>query len=124
MLTPCLKFETLSCVREVRFIGSSLDDLRALPKAVRQDMGRQIDRVQRGLDPKDWKAMPSVGRGVREIRIRDEGNAYRTLYVANIDDAIHVLHVFTKKSRRTRQGDIDTARARLRALQLQRRRRG
>ena len=85
-------------------------------------MGRQIERVQHGLDPKDWKAMPSVGRGVREIRIRDEGNAYRTLYVANIDDAIHVLHVFTKKSRRTRQGDIDTARARLRSLQLQLRR--
>ena len=63
--------------------------------------------------------MPSVGRGVREFRIRDEGNAYRTLFVTNIGDAIHVLHVFTKKSRTTRRSDIQTARSRLRALQQQ-----
>ncbi len=82
-------------------------------------MRRQIDRVQRGLDPKDWKATPSIGVGVREIRIRDDGNAYRTLYVTNIGEGIYVLHVFTKKSNRTKRTDIDTARSRLRALQLQ-----
>lgn len=46
------------------------------------------------------------------------------VFVANIDDAVQVLHVFTKKSRETRQSDIDTARARLKLLQLQLRRRG
>lgn len=106
-------------MKEVKFLGSSLDDLRALPRAVRQDMGRQLDRLQRGLEPRDWKAMPSVGVGVREIRIRDDGNSYRTLFVTNIGDAIHVLHVFTKKSRKTRLSDIDVARSRLRALRQQ-----
>lgn len=104
-------------MREVKFVGSSLDDLRALPKPARQDMGRQLDRVQRGLDPNDWKAMSGVGPGVREIRVRDETNAYRSIYLTSLDDAVYVLHVFTKKSRRTPTRDIRLARSRLKALQ-------
>lgn len=109
-------------MREVKFVGTSLDDLRALPKPARQDMGRQIDRVQRGLDPNDWKPMSSVGPGVREIRIRDETNTYRSIYLTNLDDAVYVLHVFTKKSRRTPTRDIRLARSRLKALQSRSRR--
>ena len=97
-------------MRDVKFVGSSLDDLRALPKPARQDMGYQIEGVQRGLDPHDWKPMPSVGRGVREIRVRGVDNSYRGIYVANIDDAVYVLHVFAKKSRRTPASDIRLAR--------------
>ena len=82
-------------------------------------MGRQIDRVQRGLDPNDWKPMPSVGPGVREIRIRDKANSYRSIYLTNLDDAVHVLHVFTKKTRKTPTRDTRIARARLKALRAQ-----
>ena len=106
-----------SPIREVRFVGSSLDDLRALPKPARQDMGRQLDRVQRGLDPNDWKPMSSVGPGVRELRVRDDTNIYRSIYVTNLDDAVYVLHVFTKRTRRTPTRDIRLARSRLKALQ-------
>ena len=62
--------------------------------------------------------MSSVGAGVREIRIRDDGNAYRALYVANIGEAIYVLHVFKKKSRVTKKTDIDTGRNRFKDLRL------
>ena len=84
-------------MKDVKFVGSSLDDLRAFPKAPRQDMGRQIDRVQRGLDPQGWKSLAQVGSGVREIRIRDKDNNYRGIYVTNIGEAVYVLHVFGKK---------------------------
>lgn len=60
--------------------------------------------------------MPSVGPGVREIRVRDDGNAYRSMYVTSIDDAVYVLHVFVKKSRRTDRSDVEIAKARLNAL--------
>ena len=79
-------------------------------------MGRQIDRVQRGLDPNDWKPTSSVGPGVREIRVRDDTKIYRSIYVTNLDDAVYVLHVFTKRTRRTPTRDIRLARSRLRAL--------
>ena len=100
-------------------MGSSLDDLRAFPKTPKQDLGRQIERVQRGLDPLDWKPMTQVGRGVREIRIRDKDNIYRGVYVTNIGDAVYVRPVFRKKSRKTPAQDIEQAKARLRALRAQ-----
>ena len=60
--------------------------------------------------------MPSVGPGVREFRVRDDGNAYRSMYVTNIGDAVYVLHVFVKRSRRTARSDVEIAKARLNAL--------
>ena len=41
--------------------------------------------------------MPTVGPGVREIRIHDEAGAFRLLYVTRIADAIYVLHAFPEE---------------------------
>lgn len=100
---------------ELYFVGSALKDLRAFPRAPRREAGYQLGRVQFGLEPSDWKPMPTVGRGVREIRIRNEGQ-FRVIYVTKTDDAIHVLHAFQKKTQRTRKQDIDIARHRLRKI--------
>ncbi len=68
-----------------------------------------------GLEPSDWKPIPTVGRGVREIRIHHEGQ-YRVIFVAKIDDAVHVLHAFQKKTQKTRKKDIEVARQRLKEI--------
>jgi phage-related protein len=60
--------------------------------------------------------MPTIGAGVREIRIRDADGAYRVIYVATFADAIHVLHAFQKRSQKTAQRDLDLAMTRLRQL--------
>ncbi|MEI6986966.1 MAG: type II toxin-antitoxin system RelE/ParE family toxin [Rhodospirillaceae bacterium] len=91
------------------FLASVLDDLRAFPMTARREAGYQLDRVQNGLDPSDWKPMAMVGPGVREIRVRDESGAYRVLYVAKFGDAVYVLHCFQKKNQATSQPDIDLA---------------
>ena len=77
--------------------------------------GFQIWRVQRGLEPNDWKPMPSVGLGVQEIRIRT-GAEHRVLYVARFAEAIYVLHAFEKRTRRTPKDALDLAGQRLLAL--------
>ena len=64
-------------------------------------MGHQLFRVQCGLDPDDWKPMPAVGTGVREIRVRDSSGAYRTIYLAARAEGVYVLHCFRKKSAKT-----------------------
>jgi len=56
--------------------------------------------------------MPSIGKGVEEIRVRDETGIYRTIYTARLTDAIYVLHVFQKKSQTTSKSDIDIAKER------------
>jgi phage-related protein len=71
--------------------------------------GFQLDRVQHGEEPMDWKPMQSVGRGVREIRVRGADGAFRVIYVASLGDAIYVLHCFQKKSQRTAKEDIALA---------------
>jgi len=62
--------------------------------------------VQRGFQPTDFKAMPAVGAGVYELRVR-AGGAFRVFYVVRFEEAIYVLHAFQKRSRRTSQLDID-----------------
>jgi len=56
-----------------------------------------------------------VGSGVREIRIHRDGQ-YRVIYVAKIDNAIHVLHAFQKKTQKTRKQDVEIAKRRLKAI--------
>src|SRR6185295_14883596 len=102
--------------KPVVFHGSSLDDLRAFPAAARREAGYQIDRLQHGREPDDWKPMSSIGPGIREIRIREDDGAFRVIYVANLSDAIHVLHCFRKKTQKTGRPDIELAARRYREL--------
>ncbi len=92
--------------------GDSRNEVRSFPAGARKEAGRQLMRVQYGLDPTDWKPMKTVGPGVREIRIRYRGQ-YRILYIAAQDDVITVLHAFEKKTQRTPKRDIELARKRL-----------
>jgi phage-related protein len=98
-------------VKDVVFVGGAGDDLRSFPLDARQRAGYQLYLVQMGLDPSDWKPMPSIGPGCREIRVRAPG-AYRVVYVAAIGEAVYVLHCFQKKARQTTKADIDLARQR------------
>jgi len=103
-------------MKPISFRGNSLDDLRQFPLDARREAGYQIDRVQNGLEPSDWKPMNSVGQGVKEIRIRDADGAFRVIYLAKLADAVHVLHCFQKKSEKTTEANIELARKRFRAL--------
>jgi len=66
-------------VKPVRFLGNSLQCLRDFPEDARHDAGYQLDKVQRGERPDDFKPMPVVGKGVEEIRVADESGAYRVV---------------------------------------------
>ena len=103
-------------MKPVHFLGSSLNDLRAFPLSARREAGHQLDQVQNGHNPDDWKPMPSVGRGVQEIRIRDDAGAFRVIYVARLKQAVYVLHCFQKKTQKTARMDIAIAAGRYSAL--------
>ena len=103
-------------IKPVEFRGDSLEALRQFPDSARQDAGFQLDKIQRGRDPDDWKPMRSVGTGVKEIRIRDVAGAFRVIYLATLADAVYVLHCFQKKSEQTSNKDIQLARKRYKDL--------
>lgn len=102
-------------MRKLRFIGSSLDDLKNFPAEARRDAGFELDAVQRGGMPSDFKPLLSVGPGAYEIRIHVLGE-WRVIYVAKFDNAVYVLHAFHKKTQKTRREDIELAARRYKQL--------
>src|SRR5262245_45267464 len=100
-------------VKAVLWVGRSREDMRTFAKDARQRAGYELHQVQRGLDPSDWKPMPVVGPGVREIRVHTR-RAHRVIYIAKFEEGVYVLHAFEKTTRRTARSDIDLARSRLR----------
>lgn len=106
----------MSQEKEIRWVGSSYDDIMDFPDDPRREAGFQLGKVQAGLDPDDWKPFDDVGVGTREIRIKEANGIYRVMYVAKFEEAIYVLHCFQKKSQATTKQDKDIAEARYRAV--------
>jgi phage-related protein len=107
-------------MKTLQFEGDSLDCLKAFPQSARREVGYQLDKVQQGQEPDDFKPMGTVGPGAYEIRVRDATGAFRVIYVAKLANAIYVLHAFQKKTQQTSQPDLELARKRYRALMQKR----
>lgn len=108
---------TPATLKRLFWMGSALEDLRAFPPLARAEAGIDLGLVQHGVEPRDWKPMPVVGRGVREIRVRTAGGTWRVFYVVENDTAVYVLHAFRKTTQKTSQADITRGRARYRSIQ-------
>jgi len=100
--------------RPVKWLGTTLNDIRDLSDDIQDQLGYQLYRVQLGLMPNNYKTMRTVGAGVIEIRVSDADNIARLMYVAKFRETVYVLHVFAKKTQRTSQADIDKAKERYR----------
>lgn len=103
-------------MKPIAFVADALKSLRAFPEQARQDAGYQLDRIQRGLQPDDFKPMPVIGAGVEELRVWCEQGSFRVVYLARLADVVVVLHAFQKKSQATPKADIDLAARRYREL--------
>jgi phage-related protein len=99
-------------MRPVRFLGDSLKCLRDFAADARHDAGYQLDKVQRGDQPDDFKPMPAIGKGVEEIRISGPSGAYRVIYVARRVEAVYVPHAFHKKTQAMPKKDLEIAKTR------------
>lgn len=108
-------------MKRVVWLGASLGEVQGWTGGAQRDTGYQLFKIQSGLDPSDWKPMPSVGSGVREIRVHC-GNEYRVIYLATMEEAVYVLHAFEKKTRKAPRAALDVARRRFQLLLSQRRR--
>jgi len=105
-------------MKKIQFLGDSLKSLREFPEDAKHDVGYQLDKVQRGEQPDDFKPMPSIGKGVEEIRVRDDSGIYRVIYTTRLADAVYVLHAFQKKTQTTAKRDIALASKRYTELMI------
>lgn len=102
-------------MKRIEWLGTSLNAVRDFPQDARLLIGQELQLVQAGFMPTDFKPMPTVGAGAYEIRVR-EGNQYRVIYVAKFADHVYVLYAFIKKTPKTATPDLDTAKAQYAAL--------
>jgi phage-related protein len=103
-------------MKPITFLGDSLKALRDFPIEARQDAGLQLDAVQRGEQPDDFKPMPTVGAGVEKLRVWSGQGTFRVIYLARLPEAVFVLHAFQKKTQATPKADIELATRRYRDL--------
>jgi phage-related protein len=102
-------------MKRIIWLGSSYEDLLSFSKPAKQIAGYNLDKLQRGQEPQDWKPMISIGKGVKELRIHCE-NEYRVIYIAQHTDGIYILHAFVKKSQKKNQRDVDLAKKRFKEI--------
>lgn len=102
--------------KNIYWVGSSKENLISFPKEVRKEAGFQLNKIQSGLAPDDWKSLDNIGAGIKEIRIRDNTGIYRIIYIAKFEDAIYVLHCFQKKAMQITKHDKDIIIARYQAI--------
>ena len=102
-------------MKKIFWLGSSYDDLLEFSKPAKQNAGFNLDKLQRGHEPQDWKPMTSIGKGVKELRIHCE-NEYRVIYLAQRTEGIYVLHSFVKKTDQTSMKDRELAKKRFKEI--------
>jgi len=107
--------------KTLAWLGSSKKDLMALPMDVRKFFGHALDFAQRGEQHDAAKILKGFGgAGVMEIVEDDQGGTYRAVYTVKLKEAVFVLHVFQKKSKRgiaTPKPDMDIIRERLKVAE-------
>ncbi len=90
-------------------------EIDALPEEVRGDLADALARLDIGLmlSMPLSRPMPSIGRGVHELRLRDRSGAYRVVYALVRRGTVHVLHAFKKTTRDTPAKNLEVAAKRL-----------
>ncbi len=101
--------------KTVVWMGSSRKDLKAMSNDVQDAIGFVLGLVQKGRAHTSIKPLRGLP-GVQEIRADVDTDTYRAVYAVNLGDAIYMLHVFQKKSKRgieTPKPDMEIIRSRL-----------
>jgi len=114
--------------KPLKWIGSSLKDLRSFPDDVRLAFGYALYQAQNGEKSLAAKPLKGFGSaGVLEVTECGQGDTYRAVYTVRFGQAVYVLHCFQKKSPRgveTSQRDINLIKQRLKAAELHARENG
>lgn len=84
--------------RKLIWLVDSLDRLSGFPPAVRQKLGFALYQAQIGQQHESAKILRGFADAVWQVRADGPSGTYRALYVAQLGDAIYVLHAFQKKS--------------------------
>jgi phage-related protein len=102
--------------RKLVWLVDSLDRLTDFPPTVRQKLGFALYQAQIGQKHESAKMLHGFAETVWQVRADDPSGTYRAVYVAQLGEAVYVLHAFQKKAKSgiaTPQRELDLIRQRL-----------
>ena len=90
-------------------------EIHRWPLEIKKDLGSILTKLQKGetVGYPDTEPMRTVAVGVFEIRLKDVNGIFRVFYLIKTEHGIVVFHSFKKKTQKTSQYEIETARLRL-----------
>jgi len=97
-------------VKKLFWYAGSKKDFIKFPDEVKNAIGYQLHRVQDGNEPRDFKPLNDLGKGITgvyELRDSSDHHQYRVAYVAKFAKGVVVLHCFEKKTQKTLKSDLD-----------------
>jgi phage-related protein len=87
--------------REIIYLGSSQKDARKLPEDVQELFAYALELAVRGGHHEDAKPLSGFhGRSVIEVVSDHRGDTFREIYTVRFEEAVYVLHIFKKKSKK------------------------
>lgn len=102
----------------IQAIKQCQKEIEEFPEEIREDLADMLARLDVGvmLSMPISRPMPSVGRGVHELRLKDRSGIYRVIYIFVKQSDIWLVHAFKKKTQQTPQKNIDLAKKRIREI--------
>ncbi|MCL1824518.1 MAG: type II toxin-antitoxin system RelE/ParE family toxin [Betaproteobacteria bacterium] len=109
-------------MKDLRWIGSTKKDLKAMPDDVQDTFGYALHQAQIGKKHEQAKPLKGFGSaGVLEVVEDSSGGTFRAVYTVKFSEAVYVLHCFQKKSSHgiaTPKPDMDLIRERLKTAEV------
>jgi len=105
--------------RRISWIKAARKAFERFPAQAQLEIQRALTVAAEGRKADMAKPMKGLGTGVYEIVLRFRTDAYRTVYLVNLGEAVWVIHAFQKKSRtgiKTPHHEIDVVRERIKRL--------
>ena len=95
-------------------------ELKKAPNTVLSDAFALFNKLAHGikLSMPISRPLPSIAKGLHELRIPYRDGAYRIFYVIKIDNAIYVLHGLKKKTQKLDKKTKEIILSRIRSIKL------
>lgn len=94
-------------------------ELRNAPKGILIDVFALFDELAAGrkLGLPVSRPLPSIGKGLHELRLSSRAGEYRVFYVIKVLDAVYVIHAASKKKMSLDRKTADLLRQRIKGLE-------
>ena len=94
-------------------------ELKDLPKEVAEDVFALFEELVlgRSLSMPISRPLPSIAKGLHELRLSGRGGEFRVFYVIRVGDAIFVLHATQKKKQELDKRTRELLLTRLRSIE-------